>query len=207
MKRRTRNASLVLILALAALPASAAGAGGLLLGQVEPAWNPSWMPAVPDSARDLEYLGGFGYGVDADGMITGGFGLAFLDYESFDPASWDSAGAAPRHLAGGVGGMVLGSRFFGGREAHLDLAARLGVGGVGISDRTGSAGAWSYVSTGYAIAYAEPYLELGLGLAPWLQLSATLGYHIMGNFLPGKAFSDFVYYAPTIGLTFGFGSF
>jgi hypothetical protein len=207
MKRAARLAILAILLELAVAHSFAAGAGGLLFGLAEPSWNPSFMPSIPDSFKGLEYFGGYGYGVDSSDRISGGFGLAFLDYESMDAANRGSAGSVPGYFVGGAGGLIVGSRLIGGRALHLDLAARLGLGGVGVSTRTGSAGTWSYSDTGYAIAYAEPYAELGLGLSPWMQVSATLGYPFIGNLAPGKPFADFVYWAPTFGVTVTFGSF
>ena len=183
----------------------AEGAGGLLFGFVQPAWNPSLMPKVPGTVPDFEYMGGYGYGVTRDGIIIGGFGLSFLDYNVADA----NASSQLRHFAGGVGGIVVGSRVFGGESAHLDLASRLGVGGMALwtGSNTSTPGSLSDSNTGYMMAYAEPYVELGVGLTSWMHLSATLGYPILGNLIPGKPMTDVSYFSPTIGATLTFGSF
>jgi hypothetical protein len=187
--------------------AFAEGAGGLLFGLVQPKWNPSFMPAVPDTLPDFEYMGGFGYGVTRDGTIIGGFGLAFLDYEIYDPRNWRSSSQVPMHVAGGAGGLIVGSRVFGSASSHLDIAARLGMGGLGLATKDLSAYSSRYEPRGYAIVYAEPYVELGLGLTRWMHVSATFGYPYIGNLLPGKPLSALAYYTPTIGATVTFGSF
>jgi hypothetical protein len=189
-------------LLLTGLAAGAQGAGGLLFGMVKPSWNPDFMPAVPSAFPEYSSIGGFGYGV-SDGMIVGGFGLAFLDYDIYSAANWSSSSAVPRHAAGGVGGMILGSRIVGTRWAHLDLAARLGFGGMALSTKQGL----YYDTKGYAVAYAEPYVELGLGLSPWLQLGAALGYPFIGNLIPGKPFDEALYFSPALEITVSFGSF
>ncbi|MDP3177875.1 MAG: hypothetical protein Q8M76_08225, partial [Spirochaetaceae bacterium] len=71
-------------------------------------------------------------------------------------------------------------------------------------------GVGAHTSSGwkvYAIAYAEPYAEVGIGLTPWMRLSATLGYQIIGNFVPGMAFTDLLLRSPTLGMTVTWGRF
>lgn len=146
---------------------------------------------------DLEYVGGYGYGVAGEGLVIGGFGLGFFDANT---VSYDYS-ADRDHLAGGVGGVILGTRVLGTRFVHLDLDCRLGLGGAGYWGPSAPEG------EGYAICYAEPYAELGLGLTPWMHLSATLGYAMMGNLIPGKFLSDLLNYCPTLGFTMSFGEF
>jgi hypothetical protein len=172
------------MIAVAAL-ASAQGAGGVLFGMAKPDWNPSFIPE-PRMPVDMEYFGGYGYGVGEQGNIAGGFGLAFMD----------SAGAG---LAGGAGGMIVGYRLAGERFIHLDLIARLGLGGMGADSVSG----W----TGHAIIYAEPLAELGIALTPWMRLSATLGYQFIGNFAPGKLFSEVLLRSPTLGFAISWGDY
>jgi hypothetical protein len=206
MKTRTRITLALLGLVMTmAVPLAAEGAGGSFFGLVEPGWNPSFMPAA--STPEMEYMGGYGYGVTYDGFIIGGFGLAFLDYDIYDKAKWSATGAVPIHVAGGVGGVILGQRILGWESFHLDVAARLGVGGMGVSTRQGSPGSYYYVDSGYAIVYAEPYIEAGVGLVPWMHLSATFGYTLIGNFIPGRPMTDALFYTPTLGITMSFGSF
>lgn len=202
----TRRIAALLVLAFAlAGGAAATGAGGLLFGLAEPGLNPDFMPGTPADLPELEFMGGFGYGVDHDGFIVGGFGLAFLDDTIYDAAYWDADGpdAVPVHAAGGVGGMVLGSRVVGWSRFHLDLALRAGLGGLGIKRLEGGA----YAPEGYFIGYLEPYVEAGIGLVSWLHLGATLSYPIIANLIPGRPGSDLLWYSPSLGITVSFGEF
>ena len=187
--------------------AFAEGAGGLLFGLAQPSWNPGFMPAVPSDMPTFEYMGGYGYGVTRDGTIIGGFGLAFLDCDIYGAEGWSSSSRIPAHVAGGAGGLVVGSRITGSRFSHLDIAARLGLGGMGLATKDLSTADSSYSAEGFAIVYAEPYVELGLGLTPWMQLSATLSYSFIGNLIPGKPMSEVAYHTPVIGATVTFGDF
>lgn len=196
MKRHVASAFALVILISIAPPLAAEGAGGVIFQIVKPEWTPRFFggAAMP---YDLEYVGGYGYGVTDEGLVIGGFGLGFFDT---DTVSYDYS-ADRDHLAGGVGGIILGTRVLGSRFAHLDLDCRLGLGGVGYW------GASAPDGEGYAICYAEPYAELGVGLSPWMHLSVTLGYTLMGNLIPGKLFTDFLNHSPTLGFTTSFGGF
>jgi hypothetical protein len=206
---KTKSRLLLLALFLLALGGAAAanGAGGLLVGLVQPSWNPSFMPGVPSSLPDIEYMGGYGYGISREGTIVGGFGLAFLDYGIYDSANWEASSQASAHVAGGAGGLVVGSRVFGSRWSHLDIAARLGLGGMGLATKDALSGSAGFVSKGYAIVYAEPYIELGVGLTRWMQLGASLSYLYIGNFVPGKPLNELVYFTPAVGISLTFGRF
>jgi len=164
---------------------------------VRPEWNPDFLPEARMPYK-LEYFGGYGYGVSYDGVIVGGFGFSFMDSGLMSPG----VDAGKKHLAGGVGGLIMGARIVGASVIHLDVAARLGAGGIDYHDPDAS-----FQDMGYAILYAEPYAELGIGFAPWMHLSATVGYAFMANFVPGEAFSDFINSSPTLGFTLSFGSF
>jgi hypothetical protein len=197
MKRNSLTLAVLALLSLLAIPLSAEGAGGMFFQVVRPEWNPDFLPGAR-MPYNLEYFGGYGYGVSQDGVIVGGFGCGFVDSGLLSPVP----DTGEKHLAGGVGGMIMGARIVGASVIHLDLAARLGAGGIGYHDP--SAG---FQDMGYAILYAEPYAELGIGFAPWMHLSATGGYALMANFVPGEAFSDFINSSPTFGFTLSFGSF
>jgi hypothetical protein len=180
----TRAAVLVLLALFAGAQAFSEGAGGMLYGTSRRDWNPNFMPSSP-LACDIGYFGGYGYGVDHEGTITGGFGLALSNFGSGSPS-----------IQGGLGGLIVGQRVIGLRLVHLDADLRFGAGGLSYNN-----------SKGYFVAYAEPYLELGIGLTPWLHLSATAGYQFIGNLMGGKVFESFTYWSPTFGMTIGFGSF
>lgn len=198
MSSKTRLLAILAALLILAGAASAEGAGGTFFQIVKPDWNPSFLPGA-QMPYAIDYFGGYGYGVTNDGAIIGGFGIGFLDSGTMgiDP-SWSSK----HHIAGGVGGVLVGARLVGTRFMHLDLASRLGLGGLWYYNPTGT---WR--NNGYAIVYAEPYAELGVGFTSWMHLSVTLGYTVMANIVPGLAFEDFVNNSPTLGFTLTFGNF
>lgn len=197
MSRKPRLLAVLALLVLAGA-ATAEGAGGMFFQVVKPDWNPSFLPEAR-MPYNVDYFGGYGYGVTEDGAIIGGFGFGFFDSYPMDAlATWDSQ----HHMAGGVGGVIVGARLVGTRFMHLDLASRLGLGGLWYYNPTSL---WR--NNGYAIVYAEPYAELGVGFTSWMHLSVTLGYAVMGNIVPGLAFEDFVNTSPTLGFTITFGNF
>lgn len=197
MNRTKLSLTLLVLLVFLAGFASAEGAGGSFFQVVKPEWNPSFLPDVR-MPYTLEYFGGYGYGVSDDGAIFGGFGFGFLDSDQMSSSpNW-----GVEHLSGGVGGMLVGARIVGLPMIHLDLVVRLGAGGVDYFNPSASA-----QDQGYAILYAEPYAELGLGFTRWMHLSMTVGYSLMANFVPGLPFEDFVNRSPTLGFTVTFGDF
>ena len=192
-------AVLACLILASALAFAGGGAGGALFGLVEPGWDPSFgLVDLVDMPWNLGYLGGYGYEVDNEGLILGYFGLAFMDSRIL---SGEDGGSG---AIGGVGGAVLGTRIIAGDYIHLDAALRLGLGAAYVGNSTAGS-AWA--SPAYMVAYIEPYLELGVGIFPWMHLSATLGYQVMGNCFPGPTFGSFFTRAPTIGLTVTFGSY
>ena len=179
-------------LAAGGILAEAGGAGGILFGTVQPGWNPTFLPAA-DMPLELESMGGFGYGLSSRGAITGGFGMAMLDTGLLGADTDDS-----KHLAAGFGGMLMGRRIIAGEGVNLDFSARLGLGGLAIKD-----GTWR----GWAAFYAEPRVELGIGFAPWMRLSAALGYLLIGNLVPGAACEELFLRSPTLDITIAWGKF
>jgi hypothetical protein len=174
--------------------ADSGGAGSPFIGMTMPEWNPDFMPAASE-ARLLR-IGASGYGVSRDGSIFGGFGFALLDAEYLDMTFEDRADPDFAPYAGGVGGLVSGHRLGSGDFAHLDLAARLGAGGMS-----------SGRMRGWAVLYAEPYAELGLRFTPWMRLTASVGYMFMANLAPGTPFEDLILRSPTLAFGVAFGSF
>jgi len=188
--RKVATAVAILVLPFASLRAE--GAGGILFGLSEPAWSPAFLPdaSLPD---DLEFFGGFGYGVSAGGGIAGGFGMACVDADLLSGETGEGL-----RLAGGLGGMIAGSRLIGARDFHLDFWTRLGLGGLGVDE-----GGW----TGYAVFYAEPALELGLGLTPWMRLSAALGYKLIGNLMPGAPAEELLLHGLALNCAISWGDY
>jgi hypothetical protein len=192
-KRFVLACTLACVLASLAL-AQSGGAGGPSFGTTMPEWNPDFMPAAA-GARLLR-IGAIGYGVSADGTIIGGFGYGLIDAGLLDESPYQRPDPSSSLLAGGVGGLVSGYRLGAGDFAHLDLAAKLGAGGMS-SGRL----------RGWAVLYAEPYAELGLRFAPWMRLTASVGYMFMASMIPGTPFEDLVLRSPTLDVGLAFGSF
>lgn len=195
-----RIALIVCILSLSALAFAGGGAAGALFGLSEPGFTPSLGPIPLGSAPwdDLGYVGGYSYTVDNEGYIDGRFGLVFANPGLFKAETIASS------AAGGVVGIILGSRVIGEDWIHLDASLRVGMGACYAGDATASS---SWASPAYMIAYIEPCLELGLGFFPWLHTAVTLGYQMFGNCFPGPFFDPLFSATPTIGLTVTFGSF
>lgn len=186
-----------------ALAFSGGGASGVLFGLAEPGWTPSFgrydgLVNLEEMPWNIGYLGGYHYDVDNDGVIQGWFGLAFLDSKVFD------AGTAQSGVAGGVAGVIVGTRVIGKDFIHFDTALRLGMGACYVGDATSTA-VWP--SPVYAIVYVEPYAELGIGIFPWMHFTATLGYQMIGNCFPGATFDSLFTRTPTLGFSIAFGSF
>jgi len=195
MTTRSRFIPLILLVAIfstATILDASAGAGGLIFGIQRPDLSPSFLPPSGASAG-VESIGGFGYALDAEGFIVGGFGMALLDQGILDGGTM-----AEGSYAGGVGGLLVGQRLIGERRFKLDLSARLGVGGLAQYQ-----GDW----TGWAVVFAEPYAEATIVLSPWMALSAQLGYRLMGNFAPGLAFDRFFLLSPVLCFAVSWGSF
>jgi hypothetical protein len=196
----------VLALACVGTLSAKGGAGGLFFGFDEPAWNPSFMPesSVP---CQLYYFGGEGYGVDKDGMISGGFAMELSSVFS------DQTGVTTQDAAafGAVGGAIVGQRLVSEPGLHVDLAARVGVGFFGEDTYTTDAYGYAYYDTAdtnvYFVGYFEPYIELGVRVFPWMRLSAALGYKYMPNLSPGTPFEDFWLNCPTLCFKASFGKF
>ena len=161
------------LLVLPAATAAAGGAGGVgFSGQL-------FDPRLSNTDLGVTQIGGFGYGVGADGSRVGGFGTAFLS-ESGD-------------MAGGLGGMVFGHEWRGGPLVlALTLWGGLGGGALG--------------GGGYMLAYGAAQVELGVWVLPWMQLSAYVGYEVLGNVVPGVPFGRALLRTPMLGMRLAWGS-
>jgi hypothetical protein len=186
----------------ASLAFSSGGAGGAFSGLVEPSWSYDLDGLIAKPVNEpykLGYMGGYGYQVDDEGFILGGFGLAFADKTFLSGSSVDP------HIAGGALGLVIGQRVIGADFLHFDIGARLGLGGCYVSEWTGAASPRD--RSGFMILYAEPYAELGIGFFAWAHLSVTAGFQVMGNWLPALPFEHFLTWTPTVGISLSVGSF
>ena len=177
---------------LTVLGTAGSGAGGILFGIQRPDLSPSFLPASGASAG-VESVGAYGYALDAEGFIVGGFGMAILDQGILEGGNLTEGS-----YAGGVGGLLVGQRLVGERRFKLDLSARLGVGGLAQYK-----GDW----TGWAVVFAEPFAEAAIVLSPWMALSAQAGYRLMGNFAPGLAFDRFFILSPVLCFAVSWGLF
>jgi hypothetical protein len=186
-------AAILLVSGATAVFGDSGGAGGTLYGYTKPDWNPTFMPRILEPTN-LYTMGGFGYGVDRDGVIRGGFGFAVLDEGYLNSGVKVSDG-----FAGGFGGALLGQRIIDVEFLNLDVVLRLGAGGFAYIENE----AWR----GYSGVYGEAAAELGLVVFPWMRVSAFLGYRAFANLIPGNPFQDLVRYSPTFGATISWGKF
>ena len=206
-QRRIAIAALLVLVFVGAASAKG-GAGSVFFGFSEPSWHPSFLPES-SSSYQLSYFGGEGYGVDSDGVISGGFIMA-LSSTSSDQSDMTSQDPLAFGMAGGA---ILGSRLVSEPGLHLDLAARVGVGGfIGqsgqyVTDSYGYSYYDSVTTDAYFVGYFEPYIELGVKVFRWMRVSAVLGYQYMPNLSPGKPFEKFWLSNPTLGFTASFGKF
>ena len=182
MKTRMIVAAAAAIALFAAAGAFADGAGGVTHGMQYLDVEGGWYTA--DVAANT--VGGFGYGVNHDGVRVGGFGLAFY---SDDPCV---------DFSGGVGGLINGQQLSLG---PLTAAAVLWTGvGCLTSDVPGLAGDW-------VVGFAELDVEVGWAVMPWMQVSCYAGMQVMGNVTGGTPFQEFLFYTPTVGVRVAWGSF
>lgn len=172
------------VLVVLALPLSFAFAGGA--GGVT--WSDQrYVPGLSNSTVTSSEIGGFGYGVNAGGLRTGGFGYAI-----YSPPGTQS-------LAGGVGGVIIGQE---GRTGPLTLATNLWTGLGGIS------ATFSGTQTGHFILFGEANIELGIAVTPWMQLSAYAGMQGIADVDPQTGVgTQLASYWPVVGMRLSWGSF
>jgi hypothetical protein len=143
MSQRRIAIAAFLVLVFVGAASAKGGAGSVFFGFSEPSWHPSFLPES-SSSYQLFYFGGEGYGVDSDGVISGGF---IMELSSISSDQSDMTSQEP--LAFGIaGGAILGSRLVSEPGLHLDLAARVGVGGF-----IGQSGQYVNNTYGYSLAY------------------------------------------------------
>ena len=118
-------------------------------------------------------VGGFGYGVTNDNFKIGGFGFAFWSNEISKPVP--AFGVEWKGLAGGFGGVILGSQF-ALRPIVFALNTRLGVGGISVDLRTyppqDNATINSFGTLGF---YGNVDAEIGLALGGNMLISGYAG--------------------------------
>jgi hypothetical protein len=199
--KKTRFALLFAAALALAVPAQAfasGGAGGLMFGAQVPQWNPDWMPSVPSGMPVMGFFGGYGYGVDHHGAITGGFGMCIFDangtYAFLDDG--ESLSYIPSDaLIGGVGGLISGQRIIGIGGLTLDFLVKLGAGGASLNGYD------------YVIGYLEGELDLGVEVFPWMRLGAFVGYNYMYLWNASGFGADGQSFSPVLGLNLTWGKF
>lgn len=170
-----------LILTLTPYTITAEGAGGIESLQVvgQDLWPGAGRLDLPTSTGIVSTIGGLGYGVDEDGTVMGGFGLAVTSKGK--PSTF-----------GGYGGTIHGWQHRWGPMVGL-FTTRVGFGGtyrdrqVGLS-LLGTAGA-----------------QLGIRLMPWFVLGVEAGLAGTITWAAGNSLS--LAYAPTVGVRLLWGSF
>jgi hypothetical protein len=173
----------LLVLLIAVIPAATLfglGGGGTFYGT-----NSAFADEINNSGFEpmsLRMIGGYGYGVDWDGTKIGGFGMSFVDQNRDE-------------IAGGFGGMILGSYSRLGPFSFSGNAL-VGVGGL----------SWPayFHGEGGVAAMAQIDIELGLPVLPWFQVS---GYGGVQFIMPITAGTDPILRYPVMGLRFTWGDF
>jgi hypothetical protein len=175
---------MILVVAALALPlagAFAAGAGGV-------AWaDQRSVQGLSNGTVSISEVGGFGYGVNANGQRTGGFGYAI-----YSPEGTSS-------VAGGVGGVIFGQE---GHAGPLTFALNLWTGLGGLS------ATFAGTETGLAILFGEANVELGIAVTPWMQLSAYVGMQGLADISAHTGIGTrLATYSPVVGMRLAWGSF
>ena len=176
-----RTAPVVILLFLvASLSAIAEGGGGIeYIGNV----GSNAIPALAEAIAGEQWLdvrsgsiagfGGFGYGVTWENFKIGGFGFGFLSGQVSKPVPVLDAELVG--LAGGFGGVILGSQYSAG-PIVLALNTRLGVGGLAIDQTSYPPKAGTYYGTfGTVGLYGHIDVEAGVVIGRNMLLSAYAG--------------------------------
>ena len=142
------------------------------------------------------YGAGGGGGLVFDRLFVGVFGMG----ETFDTPK-----IGQDQLAIGYGGLWMGYVVPSHRLLHLYASAKIGGGGIGITDFEDR---WDFDDDWHdAVLVAVPEAGLELNLARWWRVSGSVGYRFVhgfeGNDLVGKTDLN----APVFALTMRFGWF
>lgn len=174
---------ILLFTAAAALSSFADGGGGMFFGYQTSQYPFLEKHPVVNNSYGLVYFGGYGYGIDRKGNITGGFGIAIQD------PSFEEGG-----ISGGFGGFISGYRIFR-RPVSLSLVTWTGFGGIYTGDYNSEDG-----GNGFFSLFFEIDAELGLPITPWFMPVVYVGYQVIGNMIPGEFFTHFLSYTPVLGI-------
>lgn len=180
-----RGFVVVMLAALAGAPLVAEGAGGVEFFQVvgRDLWPLPGGSGLMETTGVIGAVGGLGYGVDEDGLVTGGFGMGVTSDTGLHPGPDFHAGYGGtlhgwQHRWGPLVGLFTTRLGFGGQEWN-------GQGGFSL---LGMAGA-----------------QFALTLTPWFAVGVEAGGAGTVTFLTGAPFQ--LRYAPTVALRLLWGAF
>jgi len=164
------------------------GAGGMFFSYQTSQYPFLENHPVLNNSLGLIYYGGYGYGVDRKGNISGGFGLAIHDPEFKEGG-----------VVGGFGGVISGYRILK-RPVSLSIVSWTGFGGLATGDYETEAG------NGFFSLFFELAVEAGIPITSWFMPVVYAGYQVIGNMIPGEFFSHFFSYTPVIGIRLCWGA-
>lgn len=192
---------LILAFALTAFSLGAEGAGGVQFTQVigRDLWPLPGGASLPSETGQISTVGGFGYGVD-DGTVMGGFGMGVTSRHLDLPNG--PGGDRVKAFRAGYGGLLQGWQHRWGPLVGL-FTTKVGFGGADWSTVDGL-GSFEDHKAGFSVlGIAEA--QMGVLVFPWFNLGASVGAAGTITMVPGEPF--IVGYAPTLGLSFSWGSY
>ena len=181
----------IFVLIAGSLFAFGGGGGGIFFGYQTsnyPFLEESVQKDIPNNGLGLSYFGGFGWGADRDGIISGGFGMSVMDIDK------DTG------ITGGFGGVINGLQILTW-PVHLSLMSYTGFGGIYTGENENNP------DSGFFVLSEEIDVEVGIPIFKWFMPSIFAGYQVSGNVIPGKMFSSYLSYSPVMGVRISWGSF
>jgi hypothetical protein len=184
---KTVSVILVLLTVICA-GVSADGGGGVLFGYQSATYPFFENYDVRNNNMGLTYSGGYGYGIDQNGVIGGGFGYGIFD------------ATEKTEIGGGFGGFISGKRLLT-RPVTISIVSWTGFGGMSTGTYETDSG------SGFFCVLEEIDLEIGLPVFSWFMPTVFVGYQVVGNVVPGQMFETFLSYTPVFGMRIQWGSF
>lgn len=176
------------ILAYTAPLLFADGGGGMIFGYQTSSYPFFENYDIRNNNMGLTYTGGYGYGIDRDGNIAGGFGFGLFD------------GTGESDIGGGFGGFIVGKRFLT-RPVNISIVSWTGFGGMYTGEFETESG------SGFFCVLEEVALEVGIPVFSWFMPTLYAGYQVAGNLIPGEMFTTFISYTPVVGFRIQWGEF
>lgn len=188
VKKMTKKICVLGVLFLIALGVGFAnGGGGVYYGQQVAQYPFFENYDIDNNSLGLIYYGGFGYGIDKDDIIKGGFGMTI-----YDPSGVSG-------IAGGFGGVIAGVRLLK-LPLNISIVSYTGFGGLYTGNHKTSPG------SGFFAVSGELDLEVGVPIFKWFMPVVYAGYQVQANVIPGKIFEGFLSYTPVVGVKMTWGS-